>query len=334
MAGSAPDGDFTLSIVTTLYRSSATIAEFHARCSAAAAPLTPRVEFILVDDGSPDDSLAVARDLVARDPRVVVLELARNFGHHKAMMTGLAQARGDLVFLIDCDLEEPPELLARFYTELKAGAWDVVYGVQRRRRGGLFERLSGAVYFSLVEALSDLPLSRNLITARLMSRPYVQALVAHRDREMQISHLWAITGFRQTALPVDKLSLSPTSYSLKRKVEMAVEHIITTSTKILYFILYSGFAISATSAMYICYSLFKYFVYGAGVHGYYSLIVSLWFFGGTTIFILGILGIYIANILSEVKRRPYTHLRAIHRASDDDTAPGAQTNPLLDLFGP
>ncbi|MBB6253755.1 putative glycosyltransferase [Nitrospirillum iridis] len=299
-----------------------------------AATLTSRVEFILVDDGSPDDSLAVARSLMAQDSRVVVLELARNFGHHKAMMTGLAHARGDLVFLIDCDLEEPPEVLTRFHAEMTAGAWDVVYGVQNRRRGGLFERLSGAVFFTLVEALSDLPLPRNLITARLMSRPYVQALVAHRDREMQISHLWAITGFRQTALPVEKLSLSPTSYSLGRKIDMAVKHITTTSTKILYFILYSGFAISAASVAYICYSLFKYFVYGAVVSGYYSLIVSLWFFGGVTIFILGILGIYIANILSEVKRRPYTHLRAIHRADDGEPFADDPTHSPMDPFRP
>lgn len=327
MAPSAPPGDLTLSIVTTLYRSSATLVEFHARCGAAAARIADRVEFILVNDGCPDDSLRVARTLMADDPRIVVLELARNFGHHKAMMTGLAHARGNLIFLIDCDLEEPPELLTRFHGEMTAGEWDVVYGVQSHRRGGVFERMTGAVFFSLVEALSDVPLPRNLITARLMSRAYVQALVAHRDRDMQISHLWALAGFRQKAVPVEKLSLSPTSYSLRRKIEMAVRHIVTTSTKILYFILYSGLFISAISLAYLVHSFFEYFLSGSGGSDYRLLIASLWFFGGVIISILGILGHYIAAILAEVKRRPYTHLRAIHRA--DANGPIADDRPLL-----
>jgi putative glycosyltransferase len=302
-----------LSIVATLYRSSASIVEFHARAINAAAAVADEVEMVLVNDGSPDDSLARALEIQASDPRVVVVDLARNFGHHKAMMTGLAHARGDLVFLIDSDLEEPPELLQRFYAELVSGGWDVVYGVQASRRGRFFERVSGAAYFSLVEALSDQSLPRNLVTARLMRRAYVRALVMHRDREMQISHLWSLAGFRQQPLQIEKLSLSPSTYSLRRKIEMAVKHITTTSTKLLYWVLYFGGAVCTSSICVIIYFLVRYLGSGIGVSGYTSLIVSMWFFGGTTSLILGIIGIYIANVLSEVKRRPYTHLRAIYR---------------------
>ena len=133
---------------------------------AAADAITDKDEMILVNDGSPDDSLVRALDLQATDARVVVLDLARNFGHHKAMMTGLDHATGDLVFLIDSDLEEPPELLTRFYAELVSGDWDVVYGVQGNRRGGAFERVSGAAFYSLVNLLSDQPLPRNLVTVQ------------------------------------------------------------------------------------------------------------------------------------------------------------------------
>jgi putative glycosyltransferase len=307
-------GRMKLSIVATLYRSSANIVEFHARAMAAATAIADDVEMILVNDGSPDDSLARALELQAGDSRVVVLDLARNFGHHKAMMTGLIHAQGDLVFLIDSDLEEPPELLERFHAELIAGHWDVIFGVQASRRGKLFERFTGAAYFSIVEALSDQTLPRNVVTARLMRRDYVQALVQHQDREMQISHLWVLTGFRQRALEIEKLSLSPSTYSLRRKIEIAVKHITTTSTKLLYLVLYFGGGVCAASLCFILYLLARYFTHGVGVSGYTSLIVSVWFFGGVTVFILGIIGIYIANILSEVKRRPYTHLRAIHRA--------------------
>ena len=100
-----------LSVVATLYRSAPYIEDFYRRIRAASAAITDDVEIILVNDGSPDDSLERALALRAEDPQVTVLDLARNFGHHKAMVTGLAHADGDLVFLIDSDLEEPPELL-------------------------------------------------------------------------------------------------------------------------------------------------------------------------------------------------------------------------------
>ncbi|MDB5378543.1 MAG: glycosyl transferase [Rubritepida sp.] len=302
-----------LSIVTTLYRSSPHIEEFHRRAMAAAEAIPAEVEMILVNDGSPDDSLDAALEVQRGDPRVVVLDLARNFGHHRAMMTGLAHATGDLVFLIDSDLEEAPELLGRFRAKLEEG-WDVVYGVQQDRRGGLFERISGAVFFRVTEFLSDAPLPRNVVTARLMRKDYVTALVAHEDRSFVISHLWSITGFRQTPMVVEKLALSPTTYSLRRRIEMAVQHVTTTSTKMLYTIFYAGLCISALAALMVLFFLTRYVTSGIGVDGWTSIFVSVWFFGGLIVQALGIIAIYIANVYQEVKRRPYTHLRRLHRA--------------------
>lgn len=307
-----------LSIVSTMYRSAATIAAFHARVLAAATQVTDDIEIVLVNDGSPDDSLARALALMEQDPRVVVVDLARNFGHHKAMMTGLAHARGDLVFLLDCDLEEPPELLQEFRATMEREDCDVVYGVQRARRGGLVERVTGDLFFRLTEMLSDQTIPRNVVTARLMRREYVRALLRYRDREFVIAHLWAITGFRQVAVPVDKLSLSPTTYSLRRRIEMAVKHVTTTSTKLLYVFLYSGMVICSLSVLVTLFYLGRYFTSGIGVDGFTSLIVSVWFFGGSTVLILGVLGIYIANILSETRRRPYAVVRRVHRAARPD----------------
>jgi putative glycosyltransferase len=299
--------------VSTLFRSGSTIDEFCRRALAAAETISSDIEVVLVNDGSPDDSLRRALALHETDPRIVVVDLARNFGHHKAMMTGLSLATGDLVFLIDCDLEEEPELLGRFYAHLCAGHLDVVFGQQEMRRGGPLERVTGDLFFGLVNAISDQPLPRNIITARLMTRPYVRALVRHRDREFLIAHLWAITGFRQEGLAVTKHSLSPTTYTVWRRFEMAVRHLTTNSTKLLYAIFYGGLAISATAAAIIMYFVLRYLLGGIGVEGWTSVIVSVWFFGGLLTLILGILGIYVANILSETKRRPYTLVRQIYR---------------------
>src|SRR4051812_1667921 len=279
----------------------------------AAEPIADDIEMVMVNDGSPDDSLALALALHAADPRVVVVDLARNFGHHKAMMTGLGHVTGDLIFLIDSDLEESPEDLDLFYRCFARGGCDVVYGVQKARRGGLLERISGSLFFALLDALGDRPVPRNLVTARLMTRQYVRALVRHRDREFVISDLWQVTGFRQQPLVVRKLSGSPSTYSLQQRIEFAVKHVTTTSTRLLYFVLYAGLLIFGLSVCVILFYLGRYFTSGVGVDGFTSQIVSMWFLGGLITLILGILGIYMANIMAETKRRPYTIVRRVHR---------------------
>jgi putative glycosyltransferase len=123
-----------ISVVTTLYKSAPYIGEFVERTRSALKTLTDDYELILVDDGSPDDSLRIAVALLQTEPRLKIIELSRNFGHHKAMMTGLEHASGDLVFLIDVDLEEPPELLGRFYPVLRDEELDVVFGFQKTRK--------------------------------------------------------------------------------------------------------------------------------------------------------------------------------------------------------
>lgn len=309
-----------LSIVTTLYRSAPGLREFHRRSMAAAAELTPDVELILVDDGSPDESLELALALQTEDPRITVVELARNFGHHKAMMTGLRHATGSLVFLIDSDLEEAPESLLQFHAKLEDEGWDVVFGVQRARRGGFFERVSGHVFYRVIELLSDRGIPQNLLTARLMRSDYVKALVAHEDRSFQMSDLWVLTGFRQAPMEMEKLALSPSTYSIARRVRMAVDHVTTTSTRLLYLVFYFGLLLSSLAVGVALVLLARYLTHGVAMDGWTSLFLSVWFFGGLIVLVLGILGIYIAALLNEAKRRPYTHLRRLH-------LPGANQRP-------
>lgn len=322
-----------ISIVTTLYRSAPYVEEFHRRATEAARKITNDVELIMVNDGSPDESLDIALRVQGSNPNVVVVDLSRNFGHHKAIMTGLAYASGDLVFLIDSDLEEQPEELARFYQRFCQGDCDVVYGVQQKRRGGLLERVSGAAFFALVDTLSDRPLPRNLVTSRLMTAAYVKALVRHRDREFVISDLWAVTGFRQIPMTVAKLAGSPSTYSIWRRVDLAVKHLTTSSTRLLYLVFYTGLSIFLTSVGVVIYFLLRYLTNGIGVSGFTSQIISLWFLGGLITLILGILGIYMAGILAETKRRPYTVVRAVHRSSNPPVGERMQPVSLVDAEG-
>ena len=301
-----------LSIVTTLYRSARHLEEFHARISAVAARFTPDYEILLVNDGSPDDSLAVALKLFEHDDRVRIVDLARNFGHHKAMMTGLAEARGDLVFLIDSDLEEPPELLTEFAEAIKEGHADVVYGVQDRRRGGLVERSSGWLFFRLFNLLSEQPIPENLATVRLMTRRYVSALVSHRERKMMIAGLWALTGFKQIARKIAKGTKGDTAYGFRRKVSVLVDSVTSFSDRPLVLIFYLGLAIGGTSSFAAVYLVVRRLFFGVALPGWPSLIVSIWMLGGLMLICLGIIGIYLSKIFIETKQRPYTIVRQIY----------------------
>src|SRR5262245_34093495 len=155
-----------LSIVTTLYNSSSSVEAFYWRAVAAAQELTQDFEIVMVDDGSLDDSLGIACTLANKDSRVRVVELSRNFGPQQALMTGLDQARGDLCFLIDSDLEEDPAMLREFFDKLQSHDADVVYGFQNERKGGLWERVMGDIAYRLFDALFPFPIPRNHITVR------------------------------------------------------------------------------------------------------------------------------------------------------------------------
>jgi putative glycosyltransferase len=312
-----------LSIVATLYRSAAHLAEFYDRARRAALQLTSEYEIVFVNDGSPDDSLEVALGLLAGDERVRVIDLARNFGHHKAMMTGLAHARGDLVFLIDSDLEEDPELLLSFAETRSAANADVVYGVQGERRGGLFERWSGKLFFSVFNLLSDYPIPENLVTVRLMTRRYVSALLTHREREMVIAGLWAVTGFRQVAVEVTKHARSATTYRLGHKVSVLVNGITSFSARPLEFIFYMGLTIGAIASVAAAYLVVRRLFFGVMLPGWPSLLVSVWLLGGLMLSCLGVLGIYLSKIFIETKQRPYTIVRDIHERIPDPAESGA-----------
>jgi putative glycosyltransferase len=304
-----------LSVVTTLYQSEAFVAEFHARITAAARSLTDRYEVIYVVDGATDGSLREACRLAAGDPRVVVVELARNFGHHPAIMAGLARARGERVFLVDVDLEEPPELLVAFWAALDEGDWDVVFGQQERRKGGAFERWTGAAFYHLFNRLTGLRLPPNLLTVRLMRRRYLEALLQYRERELCFGPVAAHVGFRQRPLSVAKGSRRGTTYTLAHKLALTLRAITSFSDRPLTLLAGLGLGILLFSGAALVWALLTRFVFYRPIPGYTSLLISIWFLGGLSVFAIGVTGLYVGRVFREVKGRPSVLVRAVHTAS-------------------
>jgi putative glycosyltransferase len=302
-----------LSVVATLYKSERFIGEFHRRASTAARALFGEdYEIVLVNDGSPDRSLEEAIRLSERDPHLVVVDLSRNFGHHKAMMAGLENSEGELMFLIDSDLEEDPEWLAEFHQVLLESGADVVYGRQAERKGGWFERVSGEVYYSVFNWLTSIEHPRNIVTARLMTHRYVSALLRHRERELVISCLWVTTGFRQVERFVNKRSSGSTTYSLAKKFEHATNAITSFSEVPLKLIFYIGIVVFACALAYAAYLIALRLTLARAVDGYTSIMVSIWLLGGMIISFVGVVGIYLSKVFSETKQRPHTIIRQIY----------------------
>lgn len=304
------------SIVTTLYYSSPYIEEFYQRIKKCLEELTTDYEIVFVNDGSPDDCLEKAVELHNQDKRVKVIDLSRNFGHHKAIMTGLSYAEGDLVFLIDVDLEEEPETLTLFYDELKKQNVDVIYGVQKNRKGGWFEQFSGAVYYKLFNLLTGYNAEANVLIARLMTKDYVKALASHEEHEFDIMGLWTLTGFKQSSVVVNKSDKGSTVYSLRRKISLFINTITAFSNRPLLGILFLGLFISFVAGIATCYFGLKH-LFIKDTEFWMFLISSVWLIGGLIIICLGIIGLYISKIHTETKRRPYTIIRRFYRGEND-----------------
>lgn len=305
-----------LSIVATLYQSAPHITEFYNRASAVARQLVgDDYEIVLVNDGSPDNSLDIAVQLTESDSHVVVVDLSRNFGHHKAMKAGLEHSTGEKVFLIDSDLEEEPEWLISFSELMTAEKSDVVYGAQKERKGGWFERWSGSVYYVILDWLLNIDHPRNITTARLMTRRYVNALLSYKEREMVISCLWVITGFKQCSLTVKKHMTSSTTYGLFKKLNHLVNAITSFSEAPLRMIFFCGVFVFFGAISYASILVAQHFFMSRPVDGWTSIMVSIWVLGGMVISFVGIIGIYLAKIFSETKQRPYVIVRDIYGKS-------------------
>lgn len=301
-----------ISVVATLYQSAAYINEFYLRSSAVARQLVgDDYEIVLVNDGSPDRSLDIAVRITESDSHVVVVDLSRNFGHHKAMMTGLAHAKGRQVYLIDSDLEEEPEWLIGFAEQMARDKCDVVYGVQEKRKGDFIERWSGQQFYRMFRMLTGLDLPDNIVVARLMTRRYVEALLQHRELEVFIAGLWVITGFDQKPQIIRKHGTSDTTYTLRKKISQLVDSVTSFSNVPLVGIFIFGCVIFLISGLYAAYLVANWLFLARPPSGYTSLMASVWLLGGMITAFIGVIGIYLSKIYSETKRRPYTIVRRV-----------------------
>jgi putative glycosyltransferase len=304
-----------ISVVTSLYNSGKFISELHRRLVKTLEKITDNYEIILVNDGSPDNSLEVALEILNRgQSHLKIIDLSRNCGQHKALMTGLRNSTGDFIFMMDSDLDEQPEWVEKFWLEYQKfeGVVDVIYGVQSTRMGSFYERWSGRAFYKFFNILSFVKVKSNPTPFRIMTRRYVDALVQFREQEVFFLGISLLAGFEQRTILIEKQIPSSTSYDTIKKVDQFINAITSFSNRPLMFVFYLGAAISTSSFICLFVILIQYLIYGVGVEGWTTMMISIWLVGGIMISCIGIIGIYLSKIFIEVKNRPYTIIKHIY----------------------
>ena len=304
-----------LSIVATMYRSKRFLDQFLAECLQAAAESGySSFEIVLVNDGSPDDSVAYALGRKQDIPELVIVDLSRNFGHHYAMQAGLRHARGDLIMLIDCDLEVSPRVLGAFKAKMESTRCDMVYGFQELRKGGVFERASGGFFYKAFNLLSDIQIPENIATERLMTRRYVEALLQLGDHNLFLGGMMSWTGFEQIGIPLQKKQREgKSSYTLLKRIHLMINAVSSFSALPLVWMFNIGMMITSASFLYLFYLVFRKVFFDDTIVGFTSMMGLMSLSLGILTTGLGIIGIYLGKVFTQVQNRPTYIVKDIHR---------------------
>ncbi len=264
-----------------------------------------RWEIIVVDDGSTDDTVAVA-EAWCELSGFRCISLSRNFGKEAALTAGLAAATGDAVVLLDGDLQHSPELIHTMIAQWAAGA-EVVYAVREQRSDeSRFKQLGSKLFYSLINGSDRFAVPRDAGDFRLMDRKVVNALMSLPERSRFMKGLYAWVGFRAVALPYTPAPRAEgkSSFNARRLVRLAMDGLTAFTTWPLRAVSVAGLMLAIPAFAYGAFVAINYLLFGNEVSGWTTIVVSLMFFIGIQMISTGIVGEYIARIYEEVKGRP------------------------------
>ena len=298
--------EFLLSVVIPVFNEEAVIGECFSRVAKVLETLGARWEMIFVNDGSTDNTLSLLKELKQGEPRVTIIDLSRNFGHQLALTAGLDHARGDAIVTMDADLQDPPELIEEMVAKFKEG-YDVVHARRRSRQSeSLFKVGTAAMFYKLVNALSDTELPANVGDYRLLSAKAARALAGLREHHRYVRGLIAWLGFKQTFVDYDRQprAAGETHYPPLKMLRLSLDALSSFSIVPLRVASWIGFISTSFCALYVVYALYIKFVAKTAVIGWTSIIFLILGIGGIQLICLGVIGEYVGIMFAEVKNRP------------------------------
>ena len=310
------------------------VCDEYERLVAAASSWNDDFECILVDDGSRDRSLELIRDIASRDPRFKGLSFSRNFGHQSAVTAGLCYATGDVVAVMDADLQDPPEELQAFIDKCRDG-YDVVYAIRTDRQEGFLKRTSYWLYYRFLRSLASVDIALDSGDFCVMSRRVVDDMNALPERNRFVRGLRTWVGYRQVGLEYKRSArqAGEPKYTYGKLMNLALDGLVNFSFKPLRVLAITGVLLGVFSFL-AAFLVFLLYVTDTTIGGYNprnsqgwtSLILAIFFLSGTQLMGMGILGEYIGRLFEETKARPmYLIKEKLNFGHQETLYPGRRT---------
>lgn len=318
----------SISVVAPAYNEQEVLQEFYSRVTAVLTKLGCDYEIVLVNDGSRDATLPLMVALRERDPHITIVDLSRNFGKEIALSAGLDSTRGDVIVILDSDLQDPPELIPDMLACWREG-YDVVYGVRTQRDGETwFKKLTAKYFYRLIKAVSRVDIPTDTGDFRLMTRRAVDAVGELREQHRFMKGLFAWVGFPSKPIFYrrDPRAAGTTTWNYWNLWNFALEGITSFTVAPLKVATYLGLSVATLALIYAAVVIWKALMFSDPVRGYPSLMAAMLFLGGVQLISIGLLGEYVGRIFNEVKGRPLylvNRLRgsALHHKSSAATEP-------------
>jgi dolichol-phosphate mannosyltransferase len=301
-----------ISVVIPVYGCRACLEELHRRLVAALAAITPNYEIILVNDACPQNSWEVIKQIALRDPHVKGIDLSRNFGQIRAITAGLHYADGEWVVVMDCDLQDKPEEIVKLYNKAQEG-YDVIFSRRAVRKDPLFKKLSSKVFCWLYGTFTAGAIDNSICNFSISRRMVMDNYKRMGDQNRAFIPFIKWMGFKSTTIAIDHAGRASgkSSYTTRKQLRLALEIVTTQSNKPLILSIKVGFTVSLLAFLCAVYMIIRYLIYGVGVAGWTSTIVSIYFVGGIILAQMGILGLYIGFVFDQTKGRPIFIVREL-----------------------
>jgi len=299
------DDAIHVSVVVPVYLGEPFMEELYLRIRDALAPITAQFELILVDDRGPDASWRIIKELSRKDARVRGLQLSRNFGQHNAIAAGLQMARGTWTVVMDCDLQDRPEEIPRLYAKAQEG-YDCVLARRAVRRDRWTKRMTSWAFYKVFNYFTDLHYDGTVANFSIISRVVLDELNRVHESVRFYGGLLSWMGFDKAYVDVqhDPRSMGESAYTLGKLFQLGTNVILAHSAKPLRLCIGAGLALATAASLAVVLIVVRALMYGTPVAGWPTLIVSICFSTGAIVFTLGILGLYIERIFTQVKQRP------------------------------
>ncbi len=294
-----------ISVVSPIYGCKACLPELYERLVASLSQISPSFEIILVNDACPENSWECIELLCERDSRVKGINLSRNFGQHYAISAGLDHARGEWVVVMDCDLQDQPEEILKFYAKAQEG-YDIVFGQRVNRRDSFFKKFGSAAFNRVLEYFTGSRHDNTIANFGIYAKKVIATINRYREQSRDFLLFARLVGFKKAVIEIEHAPRAhgESSYTFSKLIRLAIDSIVSHSNKPLRLCIKLGFFIAMASMGFAFWLILRYFFYHTPTEGWTSLMVSMFFMFGLLFAVIGIVGLYIGKIFDEVKQRP------------------------------